>query len=248
MRLLACALLLFGCGGDDDSTEADAAANPPAKSGEGCADLSRSCAEIEATFRGADGVSVSCDEAAGQFEITSTGVPEWDPEAEGEGTPNNARDQDWRGRFPLNPSCAGTPTDTGPTRGPIGLMIDGVPFYGRQDATGGDAYINESDTFDSCHGHADMGGRYHYHSDPPCVFGQGVATSSKNADDGHSPVIGYALDGFALYSGDTAAGEAALDSCNGHFSEARGYHYHSTGTTSPYLAGCFAGEATGSVQ
>ena len=248
MKALTCvvALGLVACG-EDPPEMTGGLGETPGGEAVGCADLTRTCAEVLATFRGADGVEVACDEGAGEFEVTSTGVPEWDPEAQGETTPNTAEEKDYRARFPLSPKCAAETVDTGNTRGPIGMMIDGVVFYGREDATGGDAYINESDTFDACAGHADMDGRYHYHSEPTCVFGLGVALSSRNAADGHAPVVGYGLDGFALYADTTIADEPALDACNGHFSEARGYHYHTSGTTSPYLAGCYAGEITGGI-
>ena len=50
----------------------------------------------------------------------------------------------------------------------------------------------------------------------------------------HSPVLGFAFDGFPLYGPYESDGvmakdlkkSAALDVCNGHIDEIRGYHYH----------------------
>ena len=82
---------------------------------------------------------------------------------------------------------------------------------------------------DSCCGHPQQSGVYHYHKYPNCV-------KSPFKDDGtqHSPVLGFAFDGFPLYGPYESDGvmakdlkkSAALDVCNGHIDEIRGYHYH----------------------
>ena len=71
------------------------------------------------------------------------------------------------------------------------------------------------------------------------------------ADDGrgHSPVIGFAFDGFAIhgpYESDGVMakdleGAMALDVCNGHTDDARGYHYHVTPGRFPYVIGGYHG-------
>ena len=47
---------------------------------------------------------------------------------------------------------------------------------------------------------------------------------------GHSPLIGYAADGFGLYGKYDATGQVPedLDRCNGHFEADLGYHYHTS--------------------
>jgi hypothetical protein len=70
-------------------------------------------------------------------------------------------------------------------------------------------------------------------------------------DDGkeHSPVIGFAWDGYPVYGPYVSAGvmakdltgENALDVCNGHFDAERGYHYHATPGKFPYMIGGYAG-------
>ena len=60
---------------------------------------------------------------------------------------------------------------------------------------------------DRCCGHPSPGIEYHYHKYPVCV-------KSPWTDDGtaHSPLIGFAFDGFPIYGPYEAAGELAKDS------------------------------------
>jgi hypothetical protein len=122
-------------------------------------------------------------------------------------------------------------------------MVNGIPFYGPEDAQGRDAVINEGPSFDDCDGHADMFCSYHYHEEPVCVFGKGNTAAMHTLPDGHSPVIGFANDGFAVYASMTGV---TLDSCNGHTDATRGYHYHAT-AKSPYLVGCYMGATRATV-
>ena len=97
---------------------------------------------------------------------------------------------------------------------------------------------------DSCCGHPQQHGVYHYHKYPSCV-------KSPFADDGqrHSPVLGFAFDGFPVHGPYEEAGvmardlkgDRALDVCNGHTDPARGYHYHVTPGRFPYIIGGYAG-------
>lgn len=70
-------------------------------------------------------------------------------------------------------------------------------------------------------GHVNPHGGYHYHA---------ATGSTKEVDqaDSHSPMIGYAIDGFGIYAllnkNDVAPTD--LDECGGHTDEQRGYHYH----------------------
>ena len=68
----------------------------------------------------------------------------------------------------------------------------------------------------------------------------------------HAPVVGWALDGFAIHGAEDAderpVDEAELDECHGHVGPApqpdgtvrTAFHYHLTGTF-PYTLGCFRG-------
>lgn len=75
--------------------------------------------------------------------------------------------------------------------------------------------------FDDAGGHINLNAGYHYHA------ATGVSTQLTQ-DDGHSAMIGYAMDGFGLYAQLDANGEEPtdLDDCRGHTDETRGYHYH----------------------
>src|SRR5262249_37354783 len=152
---------------------------------------------------------------AGTFTIKSSGVPSY---TSNQTTPNQIKDEMWVVVLPLKPPCASKTTNVIDSRGPIGFMINGVPFYGPQDAMGNDAVINEGASFDACVGHADPSCSYHYHEEPVCVFGKGITASSRMLADGHPPVIGYGLDGFALYA---SPADGPLDSCNGHADSVR---------------------------
>lgn len=126
--------------------------------------------------------------------------------------------------------------------GAIGVALSGAVFFNALDAPGRDAVANE--IFDKCEGHPERNGRYHYHHYSPC-FDQGDAND-------HSPLIGYALDGFALYGprGENGAylSNNQLDACHGHVGPVPAannqtdviYHYH-VNREFPYTLGCFRG-------
>ena len=159
------------------------------------------------------------------------------------GNPNSIRVQKFTFRLPLEPKLAETVTRL--PMGPIGTALNGVVFFnpiemGCQNAVEGYSEV----WLDSCCGHPQQTGVYHYHKYPSCV-------KSPFADDGkqHSPIIGFAFDGFPLYGPYEDAGvmakelqgDRALDVCNGHKDALRGYHYHVTPGRFPYILGGYAG-------
>ena len=75
--------------------------------------------------------------------------------------------------------------------------------------------------FDDAGGHINVHQGYHYHT------ATGVSYSVKQ-QDGHAPLIGYAIDGHGIYGRlDTSGNEPVdLDECRGHYDDVRGYHYH----------------------
>lgn len=97
---------------------------------------------------------------------------------------------------------------------------------------------------DECFGHP-FEGQYHYHGwSWKCFPNQGKAKQ-------HSPLFGYALDGFGIYGPRGERGKpvtnAELDECHGHFGvvnwEGRKrymYHYH-LNNEYPYGPGCLKG-------
>lgn len=163
------------------------------------------------------------------------------------GNPNTIRVQDFEFRFPLVPRKA--PEITRLPMGPIGMAINGVVFFNPFEQGGMNAVEGYSEVWlDSCCGHPEQRGVYHYHKYPSCV-------KSPFPDDGeqHSPVLGLAFDGFPIYgpyegreqlARDLSAqgeGPPALDVCNGHEDRMRGYHYHVTPGRFPYILGGYAG-------
>lgn len=147
--------------------------------------------------------------------------------------PNSIQKQNYEFKIPINPKIAAQTTTL--PMGPIGIMLNGVVFFNPYNADGQDAVKNE--VFDDCKGHPDMRGLYHYHQLSPCIV--------HDTPGEHSPMIGYAFDGFPIYGlqGEGGVTPTNLDSCNGHYDKIRGYHYHAT-TQFPYLIGCYKGTAT----
>ncbi|MFO0909853.1 MAG: YHYH protein [Isosphaeraceae bacterium] len=157
--------------------------------------------------------------------------------------PNRIRVQDFHFRLPLVPKKAEQITRV--PMGEIGMALNGVVFFNPFEAGGMNAIEGYSEVWlDSCCGHPQQFGVYHYHKYPSCV-------KSPFTDDGqrHSPVLGFAFDGFPLYGPYEEAGvmardlkgDRALDVCNGHDDPKRGYHYHVTPNRFPYILGGYAG-------
>ncbi len=159
------------------------------------------------------------------------------------GNPNTIKVQDFTFRLPLQPKLAGHITRL--PMGPIGLALNGVVFFNPFEQGGMNAVEGYSEVWlDSCCGHPQQTGVYHYHKYPTCV-------KSPFKDDGqqHSPIIGFAFDGFPVYGPYESAGQMAkdlsgkqaLDVCSGHSDQERGYHYHVTPGRFPYIVGGYAG-------
>lgn len=162
-----------------------------------------------------------------------------DPAFNYDRNPNSIRSYTLRAALPANPKLTGKAACVG---GTIGVMKTGIPLYSAFDAGGRDAAAHEVQ--DSCGGHPQLSGQYHYHSLSACVGDVG----SKKA---HSPLIGWALDGFGIYGQRGEGGEqlttAELDACHGHThaivwngKRVRMYHYHAT-LDFPYVVGCYRG-------
>jgi hypothetical protein len=123
--------------------------------------------------------------------------------------------------------------------GAIGVAVNGVVFYNPFDADITDAIWR----MDRCCGHPGPNSTYHYHKYPSCV-------NTPWDDDGtsHSPLIGFAFDGFGVYGPYEANRELAKDSktnplsdFNLHEDEARGPHYHVTPGQFPHIIGGYWG-------
>lgn len=89
---------------------------------------------------------------------------------------------------------------------------------------------------DDAGGHVNNGLGYHYHGD------MGFFTRIEQ-EDGHSAMIGYALDGYGIYAqfDDEGNEPTDLDNCRGHYDDVRGYHYHVQSLADNEFFDCFYG-------
>lgn len=147
-------------------------------------------------------------------------------------------------KLPLQPQLAAAPTCV--SMGMIGVLLTGTALFNGLDGGGRDAAAHELQ--DSCNGHPEPSGVYHYHSYSPCLV------DKRDQPDHHSSLMGYALDGFGIFGpygeGGRALGNQSLDACHGHThavywngSLQTIYHYHFT-PEYPYSLGCYRGTPT----
>jgi len=117
------------------------------------------------------------------------------------GNPNIPSNQNFVYKITRTPvQNTGTPTNVG--MGHIGVWSNGVSIfnvsdgmsYNNQGIWNRNAYYWEGASFDSCLGHPAPNGEYHHHVSPACLYDE---TDSTN----HSPIIGYAFDGYPVYGG-----------------------------------------------
>jgi hypothetical protein len=153
--------------------------------------------------------------------------------------PNSIRAQGFDFDLPASPTLKAEPSCA---PGAIGILITGVVLFNALDAPGRDAVAHE--TQDGCQGHPQITGVYHYHSVTTCL-------EDKKLADGHSDLVGYAIDGFGIYGrygeGGRMLFSGDLDECHGHIHDIpwdgkaqRLYHYHATWDF-PYTLGCVKG-------
>ena len=113
--------------------------------------------------------------------------------------PNTPSGQNWTFQFPLNPTNASNKFDLTTYPGQLGAWINGIAMYGPGDGFSfgnldvwhRNAYVYEVSSFDQCLGHADKNGIYHNHVIATCLI--------LNVSTVHSPIVGYAFDGYPVY-------------------------------------------------
>ncbi|MBI5215390.1 MAG: YHYH protein [Ignavibacteriae bacterium] len=114
------------------------------------------------------------------------------------GNPNQASNQNFVFKIARSPQVnSGTKTAT--PLGHIAVLVNGVALFNPKDAMSynnqnvwhQNAVVVEGPSMDNCLGHPQQQGEYHHHQNPPCLY---TASGSE-----HSPVIGYAFDGFPIY-------------------------------------------------
>tara|TARA_B100001248_G_scaffold261380_1_gene252388 strand:- start:1407 stop:2201 length:795 start_codon:yes stop_codon:yes gene_type:complete len=148
--------------------------------------------------------------------------------------PNRISVQNILFKIPRNPSQSSVSNPT--AMGPIGVALNGVPFYNQYGA-GGNPLDQEINSFDQYNGHpapGQSGGRYHYHMEPFWL----------TENYGKGAFIGFLLDGFPVFGPEENGSiltSSDLDEFHGHFHENQDfpngiYHYHIT-ADAPYLNG-----------
>lgn len=128
------------------------------------------------------------------------------------GNPNTPANQNFVFKITRNP-VENTGTKIATPLGHIGTWTNGVSIfnakdaasYNNQDVWHQDAIVVEGASFDECLGHPAPNGEYHHHLNPTCLYDDNNYTV-------HSPVIGYAFDGFPIYG---AYGFANTDGSGG---------------------------------
>ena len=150
--------------------------------------------------------------------ISTPGIANHDMEG---GTAGNIAAQDFDWKLPItptnntncNPIVSINGCDIAPDRGPVAVAVNGVPFYGPEDGPGGDAVAHEIGIYDEDRQEIDLGicgahmgpGGYHYHFDGNCMHWHNETNEdsdyefSKVDNSTHSPIIGFAFDGYPIY-------------------------------------------------
>ncbi len=135
--------------------------------------------------------------------------------------------------IPVTPKYLSTPQNLG--RGGLGMAFNGVKF----DPPAPTEAILAAHTIaplDDHGGHVNPHGGYHYHA----VTGSTKEVAQK---DIHSPLLGYAIDGFGIFALKDKDGKEPedLDECGGHTDEIRGYHYHAGAPGDNQIIKCLHG-------
>ncbi len=129
--------------------------------------------------------------------VKSSGVPSYYDF--NNGNVNDASDKNYTFKLTRTPQMANTPPSN-LNGGPCGLLIDGTTFFNPEDARSYQnanvwhqiAYYFEGSDFDSTWGHSTPTNEYHHH-----VIDLALADKADSVK--HSPLIGYAFDGYPMY-------------------------------------------------
>ena len=205
-------------------------------------------------------VTVSIDEGAGTWTITTNGRPSHElpdqyllPKAgvdattvtldilEIGSTPTQEVAGSWT--LTLTPTLADAATNL---FGPVAIATSGGwindPYEADQAtiAVESNFTIDGVDFLDDCSGHFNPMG-YHYHGIPYCM------TTEIDTTGQHSALLGFAADGFPVYGpqGTDGSEVTGLDDCRGEYGPTPEfpdgiYHYHLT-TVFPYTTLCLSG-------
>lgn len=136
--------------------------------------------------------------SAANVYITCTGVPAYTI-GPWPGNPNPTTNQNFVFKITRTPT-PNTGTATATPLGHTGIWSNGVSLFNARDAMSynnagvwnQNAIVVEGPSFDSCLGHPAPNGEYHHHLNPRCLYNDRDSTR-------HSPLIGFALDGYPIY-------------------------------------------------
>ena len=154
--------------------------------------------------------------------------------------------------IPVTPEDLSTP-NTIETVELVGLSLYGVPINGAPPSvTTGPMGNGNIPSLDPCGGHHDPAGYYHWHflaeaMNEVLTANSITDVSCTNIPQSASALIGFAKDGYPIYSYSDAAGVPNdLDQCNGHFGVTPEYpdgiyHYHASRTAAPNIPPCLKG-------
>ena len=165
-------------------------------------------------------------------------LPKSDPASQYDDNPNAISAQDISFSLPLAPAI--DPAGPHCTYKRVGITLDGIQLHGPIDSHGRDEIAYQLQ--DVCTGDPQPGGGYHHHVLSECM---------PHIHDNNA-LVGYALDGFGIFSPFDANGNeltsADLDECHGTTSPipwngttATLYHYVLT-RDFPYTVACFRGK------
>ncbi|MEL7111149.1 MAG: YHYH protein [Pseudomonadota bacterium] len=147
--------------------------------------------------------------------------------------------------IPLDPILANHPTELGIVD-KIGIAVNGSPIFSDAPSV---SHTGHMPALDTCGGHVDPGGWYHWHAnarDIDSVFEAHDVTAECHIQQDATALFGYAFDGFPIYGSLESNGQSPqdLDRCGGHVGEMPndeiGYRYH-TSLEFPNLPACLSG-------
>ena len=146
--------------------------------------------------------------------------------------------------LPVDPVMADTPSQLGVVS-KVGVALDGVPIFSDAPSV---LHTGHMPALDTCGGHIDPGGWYHWHAtstDIDTVFEETDVAAHCALEQDSSAQFGYAFDGFPMFGSTEADGSPAvdLDDCNGHVGMTvlgETYHYHAS-EDFPNLPACLVG-------
>jgi YHYH protein/Secretion system C-terminal sorting domain len=156
------------------------------------------------------------------------------------GNPNVPSNQNFVYKITRNPQPE-TGAKTAVGMGHIGVLKNGVSLFNVYDGYWWDSTTNawnsapsmthhtwnrnalkfEYPSFDNCIGHPQQQGEYHHHVSPKCLYDQTDSTH-------HSPLIGYAFDGYPIYG---AYGYATANNASSGIKRMKSSYVLTTNTT-----------------